>query len=272
MKKIFSMLAMLTLMLGMISVVFATPAMADETCTPQEAYVETIVDNVAWTEKIEHPAVTHTVHHAAETKEVAHDAIPGHWWDFAPNDQKKPFNGPPSFPTDSRGTWIGPHTNGGPSQDLTGTFQQGNGHGSWFHREAGTAAWTETVIVKAAWNEIVVDKAAWTETIEHPATTHEVKHDAVVCDTPTTPVEPTTPDEPVVPDNPKTPDAPDENVDVDTPVSVAPPASQVPVPLTVEAGSAGLPNTGGPSTLGLLFGAAMLLSGAALVTRRLRRR
>lgn len=61
---------------------------------------------------------------------------PARWWNWAPNKNQGPFQGPPSFPTDSRGTWQGPHTNGGPAG--TGTYQVGNGHGDWFHRQSAT--------------------------------------------------------------------------------------------------------------------------------------
>lgn len=63
---------------------------------------------------------------------------PSKWWNWSPNKDQGPFEGPPAFPADDRGTWQGPHMEGGPGQDQTGTFQQGEGHGSWFHREAGT--------------------------------------------------------------------------------------------------------------------------------------
>jgi hypothetical protein len=78
------------------------------------------------------------------TKHVTQEAVAGtpgtasQWWNFSPDDNRGPFEGPPAFPTDPRGTWQGPHTEGGPSQDLTGTFQQGSGNAPWFHREAGT--------------------------------------------------------------------------------------------------------------------------------------
>jgi len=78
-------------------------------------------------------------------KEAYDEVIPGHWWNWSPNHNQGPFTGPPSFPTDSRGTWQGPHTNGGPAG--TGTYQAGGGHGSWFHREASTTVHHDAVIV-----------------------------------------------------------------------------------------------------------------------------
>jgi hypothetical protein len=80
----------------------------------------------------------------SETKHVTQAAVPGtpavlsQWWNFSPNKDQGPLAGEPAFPTDPRGTWEGPHTNGGP--DGTGTFLQGNGNASWFHRSPGTEA------------------------------------------------------------------------------------------------------------------------------------
>ena len=115
-------------------------------CTSHDAYTETI----------NHPAETHVVHHDA----VA--AVPEKWYNFAPN-EKGPFEGTPSWPTDDAGVWqaLPGHQNGGPG-DQFGTFQQGEGNGSWFHREPGTEG-------QAAYDETVTDKEAWVETIDHPA-------------------------------------------------------------------------------------------------------
>jgi hypothetical protein len=132
---------------GIALMVAATPANAAD-CTPAAAFTETI----------NHPAVTHVVHHDAV------DAVPSMWWNWSPNKDQGPFDGPPDFPTDARGTWEGPHTNGGPGQDQVGTFQQGEGNGSWFHRSAAVEG-------QDAFDETVTDTAAWTETINHPAVT-----------------------------------------------------------------------------------------------------
>lgn len=64
--------------------------------------------------------------------------FPEQWWNWSPNNTNEPFVGPPAFPSDPRGTWNGGHTNGGPKPGTFGTFQNGNGHGSWFHREPAT--------------------------------------------------------------------------------------------------------------------------------------
>ena len=128
--------------------IFLTPvgaASGDEPCVPQAAYTETI----------NHPAVTHTVHH---------EATPSLWWNWSPNDNKGPQDFEPAFPVDARGTWQGPHVNGGPEQGRYGTFNasnEGHGNSSWFHREPGVDAN----------DEVVTDQAAYVETINHPAVT-----------------------------------------------------------------------------------------------------
>lgn len=178
-------LAVIAALIGIVSMSQANATDGgDNECVPSEA----------WTETIEHDAVTHVVHHEAVTEVVHHDAVthvvhheavpagPDLWWNWSPNHQQGPFDGPPAFPVDERGTWQGPHENGGPSQDTYGTFQQGDGHGSWFHRDHGTPgvdaydetvvdqeAYDETVVVTEAYDETVVDQEAYTETIEHEA-------------------------------------------------------------------------------------------------------
>lgn len=75
---------------------------------------------------------------------AAHDEVvpgtPSKWWNWSPNKDQGPFEGPPAFPEDERGTWQGPHTEGGPGQDQVGTYQASNGQGNsdWFHRQAAT--------------------------------------------------------------------------------------------------------------------------------------
>jgi hypothetical protein len=79
--------------------------------------------------------------------------VPSKWWNWSPNhDNKNTDFGPngPAFPNDARGTWQGPHTNGGPDQGTFGTFNSSNGENgrsSWFHRTEGVAgtegAWSD---------------------------------------------------------------------------------------------------------------------------------
>lgn len=149
---------------------------------------EPCVPSDAWTETIEHPEVSHeetvvVVDEEAWTETIEHEATPDLWWNWSPNHQQGPFEGPPNFPTDERGTWQGPHENGGPSQDTYGTFQQGNGNGSWFHREHGEEAWTETIEhpeVSHTEVIVIVDEEAWTEVIEHPAITCDEQPEPLV--------------------------------------------------------------------------------------------
>lgn len=147
MKKIIALFGALLIALT-LSTTVANAASKTEKCNPKAAY----------TEVIKHPAVTHVVHK---------DAIPATdevWANFSPNKQNKTFVGPPSWPTDSRGTWHihnkipGGHT--GPD----GVYPKGNAHkgGDWFYRHAGTPG------VPAS-DTVVVDKKASTEVITHEA-------------------------------------------------------------------------------------------------------
>lgn len=78
---------------------------------------------------------------ATEAYDEPVPAVPGAWWNWSPNHDTGPFEGPPSFPTDERGTWQGPHTEGGPDGEGTFNVSHGeSGNSSWFHRDPGTPA------------------------------------------------------------------------------------------------------------------------------------
>lgn len=64
---------------------------------------------------------------------------PDRWWNWSPNDSQGPQDYTPDFPNDDRGTWQGPHNNGGPKQGTYGTFRNGGGNSSFFHREKGAS-------------------------------------------------------------------------------------------------------------------------------------
>jgi hypothetical protein len=170
-KKIIASATLGAMLAIMPVAAYATDA-TEPVCVPSEAYTE-VIEHPAVTEERHIPAVYETVDYPAVTEE---QTVPGKWWNFSPNKEQKRFEGPPAFPYDDRGTWQGPHTNGGPDQDAEGTFQQGNGNGSWFHREAAT---TVTVVIREAYSEqrlvseartvVVVVSEAYTETVEHPA-------------------------------------------------------------------------------------------------------
>jgi len=189
-KKIIIGLIALVLVAVGIGYAFGGTANAsegDQPCVPSDAYDE-VIHHDAVTHVVHHDAVTHVVHHDAVTHVVHHDAVPAGpnlWWNWSPNHHQGPFDGPPAFPVDDRGTWEGPHENGGPSQDTFGTFQQGEGHGSWFHREHGTPgvdAYDETVVDQEAYDETVVDSEAYDETVvDQEAYDEVIHHDAVVC-------------------------------------------------------------------------------------------
>lgn len=170
MKKIIIGAVVLILIAVGIGAIFGAPARAaegDEPCVPADA----------WTETIEHPAVTHVVHHD-EVSHTVHiidvEATPEVWANFSPNREQGPFEGPPSFPTDERGTWQMHDKIPGGHEGDDGVYQRdnpGSGRADWFYRHNATAeiSHDEVVVDQEAYDETVVDEEAWTETIEHPA-------------------------------------------------------------------------------------------------------
>lgn len=170
-------------------------------CVPSDAYTETVIITPEVPARDETVIIT-----PARTETIP--GTPGRWWNFSPNDQQGVFTGPPNFPSDNRGTWQGPHTEGGPSQGLTGTFRQGEGNASWFHREPGT-------------EERVIEHPAVTDVIHHPAVpavTDTIRHPAVVCP----PDDPPSGNGP--PDNPPRDNPPRDNAPPDNPPADAPPS------------------------------------------------
>lgn len=120
------------------------PAVPGIPAVPPVTHEETVVVTPAWDEKV------------VDSEEWT-EYTPGSWWNWAPNKDQGPFDGPPSFPDDERGTWHGPHENGGPVPDEPGTYNVSNdnsGNASWFHRGPTT--------------EVV-----------HPEESHWVHHEAV---------------------------------------------------------------------------------------------
>lgn len=79
------------------------------------------------------------IEHPAETHEVTVVVSAGTWENFSPNDQQATFVGPPSHPSDERGTWQhqgdGKDIPGG-HQGPDGVYAQGNPDkgGNWFYR------------------------------------------------------------------------------------------------------------------------------------------
>ncbi|HEX6150671.1 hypothetical protein [Nocardioides sp.] len=63
---------------------------------------------------------------------------PSQWWNFQPNKTEGPFDGPPTFPKDPRGTWTHKGQLPPGHEGADGVYQQGQGNGSWFFRQAGT--------------------------------------------------------------------------------------------------------------------------------------
>lgn len=143
--------------------VAAQPEIPGTPAIPAVTHTEVVVDEEAYDEIV-------------VDKEAYTEVIPGFWYNWAYNKDTQPFDGPPAFPTDPRGTWVGPHTDGGPAYvgDDEGSYQTGNpGKPNWFHRGPERS-------------------------IDHPAETHVVHHDAVtheetVIDVPEVPAVPGTP-------------------------------------------------------------------------------
>lgn len=167
-RKLVATAATALLIGGGLTLASALPASATppvEECVPSEAIP-------AWTEvvpDIEHPAVYETV-----VVTPATEGTPAVWANFSPNDKHATFVGPPTYPTDERGTWHDhgqlPPGQAGPD----GVYANGNPDkgGNWFYRQAaveGKPAVTEERLVTEAYTEVVPD-------IEHPAVP------AVTCD------------------------------------------------------------------------------------------
>lgn len=167
-------------------------ANATEQCEPRDAWVEHITHDSIGDETIPNPDYQPATE-GHYTTEPNPDYVPGTpdtvtstWWNWSPNKDTGPFDGPPAFPTDPRGTWQGPHTNGGPGQDQIGTYRQGNGNGSWFHREnvvtPGTPAQGEPTI--QVWHDGT--PAVGEPTIPNPeyvpGWVEDVEHPAVICE------------------------------------------------------------------------------------------
>jgi len=155
------------------------------------------VPSDAWTETIEHPAVTH------EETVVVQEAVDAVWANFQPNDNHAPFVGPPSYPSDPRGSWNVHNQIPGGHEGPDGVYSKGNPAkgGNWFYRQAAVEEVTETIVV--------VDEEAWTETIEHPA---------VVCEEEPT-EEPTVPTEEPSEDPTDDPEPEEPNSDIGDAIS-----------------------------------------------------
>jgi hypothetical protein len=109
----------------------------------------------------------------------AYDEVvtPSQWWNWSPNKDQGPFEGPPAFPVDERGTWEGPHAEGGPGKDEVGTFQQGNGHGSWFHREAAVIVHHDAVPeIPAVYEDVKVIDVEAKDAVPATPAVEEVSH------------------------------------------------------------------------------------------------
>lgn len=210
-----------------------------------------------------HDAVTHVVHHDAVTHEetnVISEEVPEVWANFSPDHQQGPFTGPPSWPSDDRGTWhLHDKIPGGHEGD-DGVYQRDNPHSGradWFFRQNHKDAVTETVVVvdQEAYDETVVDQEAYDEP---DVVTYFAWTDGAEC-----PVD--NPNPPTTPNPPNSPNPPTHN---GTPHHPNNPPAQVGPPVTTRLTA--LPNTGqNNSLLPLGVGVALVLAGAgALLFRK----
>ena len=156
-------------------------------CEPKDAWTETVIITPAV------PAVPATPAVPAVTEErmtepgqpyvAPTEGTPDLWWNWSPNHAQGPQDYVPAFPSDARGTWQGPHENGGPMQDTYGTFQTGGGNSPFFHREEGTEGDPGQPYIAPTYETVVVTPAvpAVPGTPAIPAVTQEVVHPAVTC-------------------------------------------------------------------------------------------
>jgi LPXTG-motif cell wall-anchored protein len=74
----------------------------------------------------------------------AQPAVAEVWANFSPNKDQGPFEGPPSFPTDERGTWhLHDKVPGGHANEPEGVYNRSNannGRSSWFYKKTGSPA------------------------------------------------------------------------------------------------------------------------------------
>lgn len=162
----------------------AQAATGAEDCVPAAAY----------TEFIEHPAVTHQEDITVVDEEAWTETVPGTpevWANWSPNHQEGPFEGPPAFPDDPRGTWQLHDKIPGGHEGPDGVYQRdhpGQGNADWFYRANGVAdTFIEHPEVSHLEEITVTDEEAWTEEIDHPE---------VVCDDPDPSEDPEPTDDP----------------------------------------------------------------------------
>jgi hypothetical protein len=169
---------------------FAGPASAACGTAAQSAVYETVTtpgtpavygDDVT---VIDSPAisaveeVSHVEHRLVTPVVDAYDEVvtPSQWWNWSPNHSQGPQDYVPNFPTDERGTWQGPHTNGGPDGEGTFNVSHGSsGNSSWFHRNPAVVVHHDAV--EAVYEDVkIVDVEAKPAV---PAVTHVIKGELI---------------------------------------------------------------------------------------------
>jgi LPXTG-motif cell wall-anchored protein len=110
------------------------------------------------------PTYTQETRTATNTYTPGTDAVttPAIWQNFSPNEENKPFTGPPDWPTDPRGTWQHmdkpiPPGQAGPD----GVYQNGEGNGSWFYRRAAQETQAATAGSWSGWSGPVDTNDGW---------------------------------------------------------------------------------------------------------------
>ena len=182
---------------------------------------------------------------------------PDEWYNFSPNKDQGSFEGPPTWPTDERGTWNHIDKPIPPGQQgPDGVYQNGNGNGSWFYRKAGTPDTVET----SDWLQSPPPGDGWVQIGERTVDGEEIPCPPTTTTTevPVTTTVPSTTTETTVPET----TVPETTV----PETVVPQTSSTavgaPVPVTELALT-------GPrtvlSTILLAVGAGMILAGFALL-------
>lgn len=148
-KRILGGLAVAAMLAGGLALTSGTATAVVKDDGPRACFEEVRELKYQHTVEVRGDVIQRETQTRTRTYIAAVEAVLTKWWVWSPNRNWEPFNGPPEFPSDIRGTWQGPKTEGGPDQNTFGTFNASNGNSgnsSWFHRERGTP------VVAARWS------------------------------------------------------------------------------------------------------------------------
>lgn len=91
------------------------------------------------TDQVEEPEVCYEYREVPIYEDIIEEGTPAIWQNFSPDNVQGRYTGPPSWPTDPDGTWHHEDKTIPPGQaGPDGVYQNGNGNGSWFYRQAAT--------------------------------------------------------------------------------------------------------------------------------------